>query len=217
MSPHTFILICIIQSWNSVSCTFNIWLLIIKMSKEWVYIIVKMKMFAQKSTSLNYKKNNWHINAVEIASTMPLRYSIFFFIYYSIYTFKFFTKLFFSKRENIVRWLWQRTLHSLNSIFYVEFQATTFFFKYNRNYKIESHLLSYDSTCEKTINNNIQLWRFKKNMIWWVVFSLRYIRSIVEFGSRKIFGDNKFLISIVFKKWSNRNNLNTTRWLKSVF
>lgn len=85
MSPHTFILICIIQSWNSVSCTFNIWLLIIKMSKEWVYIIVKMKMFAQKSTSLNYKKNNWHINAVEIASTMPLRYSIFFFIYYSIY------------------------------------------------------------------------------------------------------------------------------------
>lgn len=78
MSPHTFILICIIQSWNSVSCTFNIWLLIIKMSKEWVYIIVKMKMFAQKSTSLNYKKNNWHINAVEIASTMPLRYSIFF-------------------------------------------------------------------------------------------------------------------------------------------
>lgn len=78
MSPHTFILICIIQSWNSVSCTFNIWLLIIKMSKEWVYIIVKIKMFAQKSTSLNYKKNNWHINAVEIASTMPLRYSIFF-------------------------------------------------------------------------------------------------------------------------------------------
>lgn len=78
MSPHTFILICIIQSWNSVSCTFNIWLLIIKMSKEWVYIIVKMKMFAQKSTSLNYKKNNWHINAGEIASTMPLRYSIFF-------------------------------------------------------------------------------------------------------------------------------------------
>lgn len=164
MSPHTFILICIIQSWNSVSCTFNIWLLIIKMSKEWVYIIVKMKMFAQKSTSLNYKKNNWHINAVEIASTMPLWYSIFF-IYYSIYTFKFFTKLFFSKRENIVRWLWQRTLHSLNSIFYVEFQATTFFFKYNRNYALESHLLSYDSTCEKQLIIIYSFGDFKK--IWY--------------------------------------------------
>lgn len=213
MSPHTFILICIIQSWNSVSCTFNIWLLIIKMSKEWVYIIVKIKMFAQKSTSLNYKKNNWHINAVEIASTMPLWYSIFF-IYYFIYTFKFFTKLFYSNRENIVRWLWRRTLHSLNSIFYVEFQATTFFFKYKRNYALESHLLSYDSTREKQLIIIYSFEDLEKNMIWWVVFSLRYI---VKFGSRKIFGDNKFLISIVFKKWSNRNNLNTTRWLKSVF
>lgn len=146
MSPHTFILICIIQSWNSVSCTFNIWLLIIKMSKEWVYIIVKIKMFAQKSTSLNYKKNNWHINAVEIASTMPLRYSIFFPIYYSIYTFKFVTKLFFSKRENIVHWLW----HWIR-FFMLNFKQQHFF-KYNyRNYKIESHLLSYDSTCEKQL------------------------------------------------------------------
>lgn len=209
MSPHTFILICIIQSWNSVSCTFNIWLLIIKMSKEWVYIIVKIKMFAQKSTSLNFKKNNWHINAVEIASTMPLRYSIFFFIYYSIYTFKFFTKLFFSKLENIVRWLW----HWIR-FFMLNFKQQHFFFKYNRNYALESHLLSYDSTCEKQLIIIYSFEDLEKNMIWWVVFSLRYI---VKFGSRKIFGDNKFLISIVFKKWSNRNNLNITRWLKSVF
>lgn len=170
-------------------------------------------MFAQKSRLWTIKNNNWLLNAFEIASTMPLWYSIFF-IYYSIYTFKFFTKLFFSNRENIVRWLWRRTLHSLNSIFYVEFQATTFFFKYNRNYALESHLLSYDSTCEKQLIIIYSFEDLEKNMIWWVVFSLRYI---VKFGSRKIFGDNKFLISIVFKKWSNRNNLNTTRWLKSVF
>lgn len=138
-----------------------------------------------------------------------------FFFHLLFHLFKFFTKLFFSNRENIVRWLWRRTLHSLNSIFYVEFQATTFFFKYNRNYALESHLLSYDSTCEKQLIIIYSFADLEKNMIlWWVVFSLRYI---VKFGSRKIFGDNKFLISIVFKKWSNRNNLNTTRWLKSVF
>lgn len=89
-----------------------------------------------------------------------------------------------------------------------------FFFKYNRNYALESHLLSYDSTCEKQLIIIYSFEDLEKNMIWWVVFSLTYI---VKFGSRKIFGDNKFLISIVFKKWSNRNNLNTTRWLKSVF
>lgn len=107
-----------------------------------------------------------------------------------------------------------RSIHWIRFFIYVEFQATTFFFKYNRNYALESHLLSYDSTCEKQLIIIYSFEDLEKNMIWWVVFSLRYI---VKFGSRKIFGDNKFLISIVFKKWSNRNNLNTTRWLKSVF
>lgn len=171
-------------------------------------------MFAQKSRLWTIKKqlafkccwNSFHY------ATMIFH---FFFIYYSIYTFKFFTKLFFSNRENIVRWLWRRTLHSLNSIFYICWiSSNNIFFKYNRNYALESHLLSYDSTCEKQLIIIYSFEDLEKKMIWWVVFSLRYI---VKFGSRKIFGDNKFLISIVFKKWSNRNNLNTTRWLKSVF
>lgn len=106
-----------------------------------------------------------------------------------------------------------RSIHWIR-FFMLNFKQQHFFFKYNRNYALESHLLSYDSTCEKQLIIIYSFEDLEKNMIWWVVFSLRYI---VKFGSRKIFGDNKFLISIVFKKWSNRNNLNTTRWLKSVF
>lgn len=78
----------------------------------------------------------------------------------------------------------------------LNFKQQHFFFKYNRNYALESHLLSYDSTCEKQLIIIYSFEDLEKNMIWWVVFSLRYI---VKFGSRKIFGDNKFLISIVFK------------------
>lgn len=171
-------------------------------------------MFAQKSRLWTIKKKQlafkccW--NSFHYATMI---FHFFSFIIPFIHL-NFFTKLFFSNRENIVRWLWRRTLHSLNSIFYVEFQATTFFLKYNRNYALESHLLSDDSTCEKQLIIIYSFEDLEKKMIWWVVFSLRYI---VKFGSRKIFGDNKFLISIVFKKWLNRNNLNTTRWLKSVF
>lgn len=160
MSPHTFILICIIQSWNSVSCTFNIWLLIIKMSKEWVYIIVKIKMFAQKSTSLNYKKNNWHINAVEIASTMPLRYSIFFFPF--IIPFIHLNFLPNSSSLN-VKILYDGCDIEFDFLCWIS--SNNIFFKYNRNYKIESHLLSYDSTCEKQLIIIYSFGDFKK--IWY--------------------------------------------------
>lgn len=89
-----------------------------------------------------------------------------------------------------------RSIHWIR-FFMLNFKQQHFFFKYNRNYALESHLLSYDSTCEKQLIIIYSFEDLEKKMIWWVVFSLRYI---VKFGSRKIFGDNKFLISIVFKK-----------------
>lgn len=51
-------------------------------------------------------------------------------------------------------------------LYMLNFKQQHFFFKYNRNYALESHLLSDDSTCEKQLIIIYSFEDLEKNMIW---------------------------------------------------